>query len=185
MRIWGPAVAVVAVIVASTACSDTAVDELENACDDYCTLVMRNCQGGVAQYPDLSTCLSTCRTMDIGTGGARDGNTIACRTFWAAISEGESSECVRAGPGGAGTCGTNCESFCTSTLAICADQPTPPYGSLEECMGSCGGYSMTEVFDASDISGNTFACRLYHMTAASTDPVTHCQHTSVGSAVCL
>lgn len=167
------------------ACSDTPVDELENACDDYCTLVMRNCQGGVAQYSDLSTCLATCRTMEVGDPGERDGNTVACRTFWAAIAEGQPTACVKAGPGGAGMCGTNCESFCASTSAICADQPSPPYDSDAACLSACEGFSMVEIFDASDIAGNTFACRLYHMTAASTDPDTHCQHTSVASAVCL
>ena len=179
------AVAVLMLVVAlGSACSDTTVDELENACNDYCTLVMRNCQGAVAQYPDLSTCMSTCQTMPIGTDGQRDGNNIECRTFWAAISEGNMAECVKAGPGGAGTCGSNCESFCASTLAICADPQLAPYDSVSDCMTACNMYSMTEVFDASDISGNTFACRLYHMTAASTDPDTHCQHTSVDSAVC-
>jgi len=167
------------------ACSDTPVDTLENACDDYCTLVMRNCQGGVAQYSDLSTCLATCRTMDEGNGTQRDGNNISCRTFWAAISEGEPASCVKAGPGGAGVCGTNCESFCASTLFICGDREIPPYQSEADCMTACGNYSMTEIFDASDIAGNTFACRLYHMTAASTDPDTHCQHTGTDSAVCL
>jgi hypothetical protein len=186
MRIRGLAV-LLFVLLLGGACSGTSVDELGNACEDYCTLVMRNCQGAVAQYPDLSTCMSTCESMPIGDDGARAGNSIECRTFWAAISEGNMADCVKAGPGGAGTCGTNCESFCASTLEICSDVPgvTPPYDSAAECMGACNGYSMTEVFDASDISGNTFACRLYHMTAASSDPLTHCQHTGVDSAVCI
>ncbi|MBZ0232297.1 MAG: hypothetical protein K8M05_08080 [Deltaproteobacteria bacterium] len=167
------------------ACSDTPVDELENACDDYCTLVMRNCQGAVAQYSDQSTCMATCRAMEVGTPGARDGNTIACRTFWAAIAEGEMAECTSAGPGGDGTCGTNCESFCNATLAICADQNNPPYASSAECTTACGSFSAAEPFDASDIAGDTLACRIYHMTAASTDPDTHCQHTGVASVTCI
>lgn len=171
--------------VGSTACSDVAVDEVENACDDYCTLVLRNCQGTTAQYSDQSTCLATCRTMELGTPGDREGNTIACRTFWAAVSEGDTMDCTRAGPGGDAVCGTNCESFCAGTLAICADQENQPYDSLADCMGACGGYSMAERYDAGDVGGNTFACRLYHMTAASADPDTHCQHTGSDSAVCL
>src|SRR5574338_791241 len=96
--------AVLLVVVAlGGACGGTSVDELENACEDYCTLVMRNCQGAVAQYPDLSTCMATCQTMPIGDEGARQGNNIECRTFFAAISEGNTAECVKAGPGGAGT----------------------------------------------------------------------------------
>jgi hypothetical protein len=92
--------------------------------------------------------------------------------------------CTRAGPGGDATCGMNCESFCASTLQICADQNIPPYDSEAECLTACAGYSALERYDAGDIGGNTFACRLYHMTAASTEPLTHCQHTGVDSAVC-
>jgi hypothetical protein len=169
----------------TAACSDVAVDEVENACDDYCTLVLRHCQGTVAQYSDVSTCLATCRTMALGNPGDREGNTIACRTFWAAVAEGDTMDCTRAGPGGDGACGSNCESFCAATLDICVDQESPPYASLGECMGACAGYSTTERYDATDVGGNTFACRLYHMTAASADPDTHCQHTGVNSAVCL
>lgn len=185
MRTRGLFAVAAAVALHAGACGGTEVDELENACDDYCTLVMRNCQGPVAQYSDLSTCLATCSTMEVGAPGSRDGNTIACRTFWAAIAEGEAGECTSAGPGGAGTCGTNCESFCASTLAICGDQNNPPYASTAECVTACGGFSATEPFDASDIAGNTLACRIYHMTAAATDPDTHCQHTSVGSVTCI
>lgn len=186
MQLRGPVVLVLAACLA--ACSDDAGGddlELENACDDYCVLVLRNCTGAVAQYSDLSTCMATCQTMDLGTPGTTDGNNIACRTFWAAISEGDATDCTRAGPGGDGVCGANCESFCSSTMAICADQANPPYASEAECLSACQGFSTTERYDAGDVAGNTFACRLYHMTAASADPITHCQHTSVNSSVCL
>lgn len=168
------------------ACGGPETDPVGNACDDYCTLIMRNCQGDVAQYPDISTCMSTCEHISLGTAGSRDGNTIACRTFWAAISEGTPMEtCRRAGPGGDGTCGTNCESFCSTTLSICGSEPNPPYASLAECETMCATYNATELFDASDLSFNTLACRLYHMTAASTDPGTHCSHTIANSSVCI
>jgi hypothetical protein len=176
---------VVALGLCLAACGGTEVDEVENACDDYCVLVMRNCQGTVAQYSDVSTCLSTCQTMEVGDPGQNAGNNIACRTYWAGISEGDSAACTRAGPGGDGTCGTNCESFCATTMALCSDQTTPPYTSVADCEASCPGLDASEVFDASDIAGNTLACRIYHMTAASTDQDTHCIHTAVQSAVCL
>jgi hypothetical protein len=167
------------------ACGGTDADPIGDACEDYCTLVMRNCQGGVAQYPDVSTCTATCEAMELGTVGARDGNTIHCRTFWAAIAEGDPTTCTRAGPGGDGTCGTNCQSFCATTLSLCSSEPNPPYSSTTECESMCPSYDATEVFDASDLAGNTLACRIYHMTAASTDPGTHCAHTVAASPVCI
>lgn len=187
MQLRGLVVLVGVFALHGAACSDpdAGTSELENACDDYCVLVLRNCTGAVAQYSDLSTCLATCETMELGAEGTEQGNNIECRTFWAAISEGDTTMCTRAGPGGDGTCGMNCESFCASTMQICADEVIPPYDSEAECLTACGGYSATERFDAGDIAGNTFACRLYHMTAASTEPGTHCQHTGVDSAVCL
>ena len=112
-------------------------------------------------------------------------NTIACRTYWAAIAEGDPLMCTRAGPGGDGTCGTNCESFCATTLALCADEAAPPYASLADCATACAGFDASERFDASDLGGDTLACRLYHMTAASTEPATHCRHTKVVSDTCI
>jgi hypothetical protein len=169
------------------ACSGGAdPDPVADACDDYCTLVLRNCGGGAAaQYSDVSTCLATCSNMELGTAGTRDGNSIACRTFWAAAAEGDQAACTAAGPGGDGVCGTNCQSFCATTLSICADQANPPYASTAECEAMCAGYDATETFDASDLAGNTLACRIYHMTAASTEPDTHCAHTVANSPVCL
>jgi hypothetical protein len=34
-------------------------------------------------------------------------------------------------------------------------------------------------------SGNSLSCRIYHATAASVDPGTHCPHTAMTSATCL
>ncbi len=176
---------VAAACLCLAACGGTEIDAVGNACDDYCVLVMRNCQGPVAQFSDVSTCRATCETMEVGQPGVGTGNTIACRTFWAAIAEGQPPACTRAGPGGDGTCGTNCESMCAAVDAICSDQTNPPYASTAECETACQGFVATETFDASDIAGNTLACRIYHTTAASTDPDTHCSHTGVVSPVCL
>ncbi len=171
--------------LAGLACGGTEVDRVANACEDYCVLVMRNCQGAVAQFSDVSTCRATCETLELGAPDDRGGQTIACRTYWAAIAEGDPTACTRAGPGGDGTCGTNCESFCAITDALCSDQSVPPYASVAACLAACPGLDATETYDASDIAGNTLACRIYHLTAASTDPDTHCSHTAVNSVTCL
>ncbi len=51
------------------------------------------------------------------------------------------------------------------------------------CM-HCSNESDTEPYDASDVAGDTFACRLYHLTAAATLPEVHCPHILPASAPC-
>ena len=49
------------------------------------------------------------------------------------------------------------------------------------------GFDDSEKYDAGDSSGNTLACRLYHLTVAATDAgsaATHCPHTVADSPVC-
>ncbi|HVV86764.1 MAG TPA: hypothetical protein VHE35_27085 [Kofleriaceae bacterium] len=166
---------------AGAGCSDDA-DPKVGACADYCELAMRNCTGNVAQYTDVDTCQATCRAMPLGDPASPTGNTIACRTFEAALAEDPSTmACTKAGPGGDGTCGDNCESFCTMAIDLCPGA----YADHASCLTTCNGYDKTEVYDASDIAGDTFACRLYHLTAASTNPDVHCAHIGPVSPVCL
>jgi hypothetical protein len=42
------------------------------------------------------------------------------------------------------------------------------------CMTKCTGIPTTGT--ANDAAGNTIQCRIYHLSMASTDPVTHCPH---------
>jgi len=163
----------------------TDVDAHVGACQDYCELAMRNCTGDVAQYTDLSTCRATCAAMPLGDPASPTGDTVACRTFQASLAEDPAAHaCTKAGPGGAGTCGDDCASFCSLAFELCAGRPGM-YADPATCLSACAGFSKTEVYDASDIAGDTFACRLYHLTAASADPATHCSHIGVQSPVCL
>jgi len=171
------------VVGALCACgSGGQVDEQANACDDYCALVMHNCGGTNAQYTDLSSCLNTCFNMDFTDPTARTGQNIGCRTFFAAVAEGDDmASCTKAGPGGDGECGTNCDSFCTFTIRICGDEP---YADYQTCMTACAGFDPSVPYSASVVSGDSLACRLYHMTAAASDPFTHCPHLAVVSSQC-
>ncbi len=179
-------VAVVLALGLGAACSEDA-DPVASACIDYCELMTRNCTGDIAQYTDTSACQATCGAMPLGDHASPTANTIACRTFQAAIAEDELLSpmvCTRAGPGGDGTCGSNCESFCTIALDLCGGRPGvfPDFGV---CMNECALFSAAEPYDASDIAGDTFACRLYHLTAASTVPEVHCAHIGRQSPLCL
>ncbi|HVK76862.1 MAG TPA: hypothetical protein VM734_26230 [Kofleriaceae bacterium] len=177
------AASLIAVVVA--ACGGTSFDPTDGPCTDYCRLVMRNCIGADSQYSAIDLCEATCATMEVGDPTQTSGNTIECRTFWAAIAEGDKTACVKAGPGGDGQCGDNCDSFCNATLDICADQPVPPYPSKDACLAACTGFAAEPPYNANEVMGDTLACRIYHMTAASTDPDLHCQHTGVVSDTCF
>ena len=93
------------------------------------------------------------------------------------------THCPHAGPAGDGVCGTNCDSFCTIAQGICTGN-NQVFGSVPECMTACGVFPMTARYTTSAVTGNTFGCRMYHLTLATIDPVTHCPHIAVVSAVC-
>src|SRR5262245_11267907 len=109
-----------AVLLGLAACSDEAVDPKDGECDDYCDLITAHCSGGFAQYSDRDSCLATCKAMPLGDPAAHSGHTITCRTFTAATAElSPMTTCTKAGPGGDGTCGGNCESFCAIAASLC------------------------------------------------------------------
>jgi hypothetical protein len=154
-------------------------------CDDYCTAIGANCTGVESQYGSMATCLAACAAFPQGTIGDMSGNTLECRDYHAAAAAADATtHCVHAGPGGAGVCGTNCDGFCQIVMDSCTGTEEA-YATLGACTTACGGFTDTEKYDAGDMSGDTLACRLYHATAASTDPVTHCGHTEPVSATCM
>jgi hypothetical protein len=93
------------------------------------------------------------------------------------------THCPHAGPAGDGVCGGNCESFCSLAATTC---PAVYQQFAPDCMTACGGFSMTPArYTTTTVTGNTFPCRMYHLTLATIDPVTHCPHIAVSSATCF
>lgn len=169
-------VAVVAFSAGACGSDDASVDPKAGECEDYCDLIDVHCGGAVLQYSDRNACLSTCHAMPLGDATTHAGNTIMCRTFAAATAElAPADTCAEAGPGGDGVCGSNCESFCQIQSVICTGD-NQAYASEAECMTACAGFATTPPYDASKTAGNTLACRIYHLTAAANDPITHCHH---------
>ena len=148
-------------------------------CDSYCAAIATNCTGAETQYSALANCMATCATFPPGTAADMGGNTLGCRSYHAGAALADpTTHCVHAGPGGAGVCGGNCESFCLSAAQICPDA----WPDTNACETACATFSPDEKYDATDVSGNTFACRLYHLTAASVDAADHCPHIKGDSA---
>jgi len=156
-------------------------------CTDYCNTIMTNCTGGNAQYFSMAACLQTCATLPRGSASDGGGNTVGCRAThagpgYAAVDP--VTHCPHAGPGGAGVCSaSNCDGFCTIALGACKG-PNQAWATMDACMVDCAMFNTSPPYNASISSGDSYACRMWHLTAASVDPVTHCPHTKLVSATC-
>jgi len=149
------------------------------ACVDYCNVVMSACQTPNAVYSSQATCLGVCALLLPGSPNeAADDNTIACRKRYAVLAKNSepSFNCPRAGPGGGGTCGSNCASYCTLIKKACPDQGA----LLTDCENQCAAFRTVGTFDVvANHEGDTLECRLVHVSSATVEPATHCSHTGV------
>jgi hypothetical protein len=154
------------------------------SCAAYCTEVMANCTGANVQYDQMTDCVNSCATWMVGTVDDMSGGTLGCRTYHAGAASGNPNlHCRHAGPGGDGACGQNCQGFCELVLGVCTGA-NQVYADELECDQACTQWSPTPPYSSTVQSGNSFACRLYHATAASTSPGTHCGHTADVSPTC-
>jgi hypothetical protein len=162
------------------------------ACQDYCARIMALCTKPNEAYTDISTCLGICALFPTGDVIEKTGNTLACRVNQLAIQESPGAEantlpeaCARSGPGGNGVCGSNCESYCMLYKGAChADLPnlTDTQYDLAECADACNGLEDVGSYDTDRNSGgDTLQCRLYHTSAATVEPMTHCPHAQLAA----
>lgn len=152
-------------------------------CGAYCNAVMANCTAQFQQYRDQTTCLAVCSHLPLGTAGEDTGDTVACRLTHAQAVTGTGepgTECPVAGPGGSGVCGSNCDGYCTLMHTICADK----FATIPDCETACSGVPDLGGYNSSIEGGNSIQCRLYHVSAASLVPSTHCPH-AAGEAICV
>lgn len=156
--------------------------EVNFDCDGYCTRITANCTAANAQYLNKETCLSTCAFFAMGSESDMAGDTLGCRLYHAGAAQTDpQAHCTHAGPGGNGQCGANCDGFCTIATGACAaDWP-----EVATCLTTCATFGDAEPFDAGDVSGDTLACRLYHLTVATMFPDDHCPHTLPASETCI
>src|SRR5262245_42399474 len=66
----------------------------------------------------------------------------------------------------------DCDSYCNAINTACT-ATRKQYASVQNCLDACADLPLGAL---SDTSGNTLGCRVYHTTAAMTDPATHCVH---------
>jgi hypothetical protein len=152
-------------------------------CMSYCTAIQANCTmaNNQYQYSSMADCVASCSHFPAGTGGAQTGNSLACRAYHANAAMADPvTHCVHAGPSGGGVCGNPCDGFCALVDAECP----AVYPSAAMCATTCATFATAPAYTAAVTGGNSLSCRIYHATAASTDPTTHCPHTGMTSATC-
>ncbi|MBV1860069.1 MAG: hypothetical protein KUG77_16775 [Nannocystaceae bacterium] len=154
-------------------------------CAEYCSLIGDHCEGENAQYNGDAICEATCANMPVGNIGDELGNSASCRTFHAVLAaEVPDTHCAHAGPAGDGTCGANCESFCSVAQTLCSGDLSV-YAGTEDCIAACETFATDPPYSADVPDGDSFACRLRHLTLASLQPEVHCGHIAPVSPVCF
>jgi hypothetical protein len=154
------------------------------ACTTYCDTIATNCTDANDQWGETEPgmCEAVCATWEAGMTGDDTGNTVGCHQYHAeAAGDGADMHCSHAGPTGDGFCGDLCENFCELALAVCdgtfADEAT--------CLTECDGFSKMVDYNAGTQGGDTYACRMYHLTAAASNPAVHCDHIGADSTTCM
>ena len=161
------------------------VDTASPLCQTYCDSVLTNCTGMYAVYVGPDTCRAVCAKLDPGKVGDESVNTVECRRSHAenvAKFHDPQGECSGAGPGGDGTCGANCEGYCTLMQSSCTG-PFQEYASMDACLTACRAVPDKGGFDSSQTVGNTLQCRLWHASVAAASPNPHCRH-AAGASPC-
>jgi hypothetical protein len=159
-------------------------------CTPYCNTIATNCQPPYTQYFSMDACLKSCALLPKGTAADTAGNTVGCRTYHAGAAAGTAANqqihCPHAGPGGDGACGANCLGFCTIAMGACTGS-NQVFPSMPDCMNACATFNPVPKYSSTVTSGNSFACRLYHLTNAALGPAeanVHCGHIVTSSPVC-
>ncbi|MEY4512932.1 MAG: hypothetical protein RLZZ450_5054 [Pseudomonadota bacterium] len=172
----------------------------DQECDEYCGIMLGS-DGGVgscsAVYPSIGACKAVCKVMAHGDlkEDQRDPsvfNTFACRRYYATLAQTDPKQCLAAGPGGQGGCGSNCESYCALFAASgCSDdalvktlaQPIDVASCKTKCELGLRDNLTLDSANGKDHEGNTVQCRLVHIsnaisykTTAPASFATHCGH---------
>lgn len=152
------------------------------SCASYCAAVMGACTGANQQYPDNATCMAACAALPLGTTADTAVDSVGCRQYHAGAAAGgamaAATHCQHSGPWGGGVCGSECEGYCAIETKLCTGG-NQQFGSASACQTACMAWTGG---DAGSASGNSLACREYHMLVAVTQQSAHCPHTGNGAA---
>ena len=153
---------------------------------DFCTGYHSTCvvTSKGAAYPE---CVADIAEMAAGVRGDATGDTIACRIHHLdALGSNNISaaSCANAGPGGGSMCVGPAPSdvaFCSTYSHRCA--ATNKSSTYANCTTAVADMA---VGTKGDQTGNSMACRAYHLELAAANPDLHCPHaSSSGGDVCI
>lgn len=177
-------------------------------CTTYCTHLAADCTGANAQL-SMTNCMGTCAAFPPGTQADMSGNTLGCRNYHLQNIEvrnmSAAVHCPHTGPVGgliadptaATVCGTSaCDDFCAMEAKVCGTDANPVagvtnrYATTAACMTACAGFAKTPEASPNVVSGDNFACRIYHLTNAAAGAApgadAHCGHTlSPATGACI
>ena len=148
----------------------------------FCAQYQSTCvdAGLSSAYTD---CAADYNAMTAGTGGDTSGDTAACREYHlgVAVTTDPSVHCPHAGPSGGSVC-VGSETFCSQYQSTCVDA-----GHSLAYTDCATEYNAMTAGTDGDVSGDTAACREYHLgVAMTTDPSVHCPHAGPsGGDVCV
>jgi hypothetical protein len=154
------------------------------ACTTYCDTIATNCTDANDQWGETvpGMCEAVCGTWAAGMLDDDMGNTVACHLYHAeASADGADMHCSHAGPTGDGFCGDLCENFCELAGAVCPGK----FADEATCITECEAFDDMPTYSAATVDGDSYACRMYHLTAAAADPAGHCDHIITASDVCI
>jgi hypothetical protein len=156
---------------------------LAQTCDAYCTAIQTACTTSHQQYGDLDTCKTSCAAFPAGAAADTSGDTLGCRIHFTqlagASAEAAATYCTKAGPGGDGACGANCDGYCDIVMMYCtAANNAKIYDDRAACMADCAAHATDATYTTGDPgrtdSGDEVACQLYHAVMGSQAPDEHC-----------
>jgi len=129
--------------------------------------------GGSAGTGTAGTGGGSAGTSAGGTGGAGGG------TGGAGGGGGGTGGGGAGGTGGSSGDGRDCTKFCADEATTCSGTLSP-YATPADCMTACMGFALGGD-PTTTTSGNTYACRRYHLSAAASPgpATTHCPHTGL------
>jgi hypothetical protein len=161
-------------------------------CVEYCDEIMAACTGVEQQYDSLDHCLGFCTALDLGNTGDSGVNTVTCRReqLGSLVLAESDLHCPIAGPTGENPalgaddiCGGVCEAYCDVLQVTCPTEFDQTFSDKATCEFDCDLLVDLGIYDHTIQSGDSVQCRIWHLTASTLAPTTHCGH-AVGANPC-
>ncbi|MFZ5894879.1 MAG: hypothetical protein ACOY0T_27710 [Myxococcota bacterium] len=160
----------------------------DSNCANYCALFPKVCP---EQAEDQEPCITNCQglrdDLHLNSTDDHEGDTIQCRLVHLSAATAEpASHCGHARLAKPSAYCTDealptphplsCDDYCKLVGAVCNGK-NAVYEDTDQCKAVCKYF---EVGEPGDQTGDTLACRKYHVQNAISLPATHCAHAGPG-----